>query len=331
MASTDAHPGETGTGPLGARIRTVVGVASRRVAGLPPRALVASLVCVQWLLVVATWLEVGHAGSLAIVIPQVVVLVPVALALVYATARRLGGRVFAVWATAVWIVLPYAGRMYALPSLRHDYTHVFLPHLLGLADDPRFPAMVAFLAAMAFTLRAIETGLTIDVAIAVAAAGVGAALVPREALVVLAPLAALALSRERRRNTIGAAAALAIVLAGVGAAVAAGLLSQPFAHVRFREPVDALASLKENFWSGRVIEWLAIAGVLGVFRARSSAGAMVGVALLAAFLSWRIQLTPIETNLSLLRTLLPVWPAVTLAVASLPLLVPRRRPGTRSA
>ena len=242
----------------------------------------------------------------------------------------LGGRVFAVWATAVWIVLPYAGRMYALPSLRHDYTHVFLPHLLGLADDPRFPAMVAFLAAMCFTLRAIETGVTVDVAIAVAAAGVGAALVPREALVALAPLAALALSGERRQTALGAAAALAIVLAGVGAAVAAGLLSQPFAHVRFREPVDALASLKENFWSGRVIEWLAIAGVLGVFRARSSAGAMIGVALLAAFLSWRIRLTPIETNLSLLRTLLPVWPAVTLAVASLPLLVPRRRPGARS-
>jgi hypothetical protein len=85
-----------------------------------------------------------------------------------------------------------------------------------------------------------------------------------------------------------------------------------------------LKTLSENFWSGRVIEWLAIAGVVGALRGNRAAGAMVGLAVLAAFLSLPAELTPVARNLTLLRGLLPVWPAVTLALASIPLLLPRR-------
>ena len=192
MASTDA-----GTSPDRAHVaRTVVRSASRWVAGVPPRTLIVSLACVQWLLVLVNALTTGHDGSRLIVIPQVVILLPLALVLVHGTALRLGGRTFAAWAAALWVVLPYAGVVYANPSLRHDYVHRFLPHLLGLADDPRFPGMVAFLAAVFFALRAIETGLSVDVAIAVAAAAVGAAFVPRAALVALAEWAHAHLGAE---------------------------------------------------------------------------------------------------------------------------------------
>jgi hypothetical protein len=324
MASTGA-----GTSPDRARAaRTVVRRVSRWVAGVPPRTLIVSLACAQWALTAATASQVGHDGSLAIVIPQVVVLVPLALVLVYETALRLGGLVFAAWAAVVWIALPYAGLAYALPSFRHDYAHQFLPHLLGLADDARFPAMVAFLAAVLFALRAIETGLIVDVAVAVAAAGLGAAFAPRAALVALAPVVGLALG-GRRRYALFAGAALAILLAAVGGAVAAGLLSSPFAHVGIDGPGNTLSSLSENLWSGRVLEWLAIAGVVGALRGRRTAGAMIGVAVLAAFLSLRGAHLPATRNLRFLLALLPVWPAVTLAVASLPLLVPRRRPAGR--
>jgi hypothetical protein len=294
------------------------------VAAVPPRTLLVSLACAQWLLVVVTARAIGHTGSIAIVVPQVVVLLPLALVLVYEVALRLGGRLFAAWAAAVWIALPYAGLVYANPSLRHDYAHGFLPHLLGLADDPRFPAMVAFLAAVLFALRAMETARNIDVAISVAAAALGAAFVPREALVALAPVVGLALG-GRARHAIFAAAALAILLAGVAGAVAAGLLSSPFTHVGIHDATGSLGSLKENFWSGRVLEWLAIAGVAGAVRGRVAAGAMIGIALLAAFVSRQGgDVTPLARNLSLLRTFLPVWPAVALAVASLPLLLPGR-------
>jgi hypothetical protein len=209
--------------------------------------------------------------------------------------------------------------------LRHDYAHRFLTHVLGLADDPRFPAMVAFLGAVLFTLRAIETALSVDAAIAVASAALGAAFAPRAALVAIVPVVGLALG-GRRRNAIVAAATLVILLAAVGSAVAAGLLSHPFANVGVDGPGSTLSSLSENFWSGRVLEWLAIAGVVGAVRGRRTAGAMLGVALLAAFFSLRGETLPIAKNLSLLQALLPVWPAVSLAVASVVLLVPRGRP-----
>ena len=296
---------------------------------MPTRTLVAVLACVQWLLTVVIALTNGHDGSLLIVIPQVVILLPLSLALVHGTALRLGGRAFAAWAAALWVVLPYAGIAYANPSLRHDYAHRFLPHVLGLADDPRFPGMVAFLAAVFFALRAIETGLWVDVAAAVAGAGLGAAFVPRAALVAVAPLVGLAVG-GRTRRAIPAAAALAILLAVVGAAVAAGLLSSPFAHVGIHGPADTLSSLSENFWSGRVLEWLAIAGVAGAIRGSRAAGATIGVAVLAAFVSLQSEVAPAARNLSLLHALLPVWPAVTLAVASLPLLVPRAGSAARA-
>jgi hypothetical protein len=298
---------------------------SRSLAALPTRPLLALLVVTEWILAGVTWLRVGHEGSLAVVVPQVVILLPAALVLVYGVALELGGRAFAIWASSLWTVLPFAGIAYALPSLRHDYVHEFLPHVLGLADDAAVPAMVAFLAALSFTLRAIDRNRSVDVAIAVGAAAIGAVLVPRAALVALAPILGLALAR-RRRYAIGAVVALAVVLACVAAAVAAGTLASPFAHVAVRAGGNTLKTLSENFWSGRVIEWIAIAGVVGTLRGNRPAGAMVGVAVLAAFLSLPAEPTPIARNVTLLRDLVPVWPAVTLAVASVPLLLPRRRP-----
>lgn len=322
--ATDGRPGggATASTPRARLARTVAENASRWVAGVSDRALFAVLACVQWLLTVVMALTNGHDGSLLIVIPQVVILLPLSLALVHGTALRLGGRAFAAWAAALWVVLPYAGIAYANPSFRHDYAHGFLLHVVGLADDPRFPGMVAFLAAVFFALRAIETGLWVDVAAAVAGAGLGAAFVPRAALVAVAPLVGLAVG-GRTRRAIPAAVVLAILLAVVGAAVAAGLLSSPFAHVGIHGPADTLSSLRENFWSGRVLEWLAIAGVAGAIRGSRAAGATIGVAVLAAFVSLQSEVAPAARNLSLLHALLPVWPVVVLAVASLALLVPR--------
>jgi hypothetical protein len=154
--------------------------------------------------------------------------------------------------------------------------------------------------------------------------------VPREALVALAPVVGLAIG-GKARHAILAAAALAILLAGVAGAVAAGLLSSPFTHVGVHNATGSLGSLKENFWSGRVLEWLAVAGVAGALRGRLAAGAMIGIALLAAFVSRKGgDATPLAQNLSLLRTFLPVWPAVALAIASLPLLVPGRHIGAEA-
>jgi hypothetical protein len=72
-----------------------------------------------------------------------------------------------------------------------------------------------------------------------------------------------------------------------------------------------------------VLEWLAIAGVAGAIRGNRAGGAMTGFAFLAAFFSLRLEARPAARNLELLHALLPAWPVVVLAVASLPLLWPR--------
>jgi len=333
MASSDTRPGDGGTSHSRGRIiRSVVAAAAAAlnlVASTPTRPLLLVFAVVQWILVGAVAATLGHDGSLAIVIPQVVVLLPIVLVLVHGTALRLGGRVFAAWATLVWIVLPYAGLVYATPSLRHDYAHQFLPHVLGLADDPRFPAMVAFLAAMLFTLRALETDAMLDLAIAVGAAGLGAALTPRAAVVAATPVVALVVA-GRLRLAAAAAAGLAILLGTVGLAVAAGPLAPPFAHVGFHGPGNALAGLSENFWSGRVLEWFALAGIAGAFRGRRAVGSMIALALLAALLSAPGEHTSLDRNLALLQAFLPVFPALGIAVASIPLLV-RHGPARRTA
>jgi hypothetical protein len=118
---------------------------------------------------------------------------------------------------------------------------------------------------------------------------------------------------------------IAIVLAAVGLAVATGVLGAPFAHLGIHGPGGTLAGLSENFWSGRVLEWLAIAGVAGAFRGARVVGAMFAVALLAALLSLEVGAVSVASNLLLLQAFLPVWSMVALAVASIPLLVPHRR------
>jgi hypothetical protein len=315
-ASTAPQPGTA------ARVRSALERAGRRVSMFPRRTVVLSLVALQWLLVLVVALDVGHHGSIAIVIPQVVLLVPLALVLVYEIARRLGGPLFAAWAGLAWIVLPYALLAYATPSLRTLYAHQFLPQLLGLSDDPRFAAMVAFGGAVYLALRALDTGSAVDVWATVAAAGLGSALAPREALVAVAPVVGLAL-RGRWRPALLATIALAAILVAVGFAVSGDLLNGPFARFGYTDPHGTLGGLRETFWSGRVMEWLGLAGIVAAIRARPAAGVIVAGCFLAAVASIGRGHTPVDANLELLQSLLPAWVAVTLVVAAIPLLAPR--------
>jgi hypothetical protein len=284
--------------------------------------LLAALVVIQWLAIAAVAAEAGRSATLWIVVPQVVVLMPLTLVLVVETARRFGHPIFAAWTGIVWIALPFVGVLYANRSFRHDYSHEFLPRLLGLADDPRMPAMACLAAALLFTIRAIETNRRADVGVAVVAGAGCAALAPAVALVALVPIVGLAVG-GRRRAALESTVVLVILGAVLWAGVAAGPLAGPFAHVDFHAAGRTLSSLSENFWSGRVLEWIAIAGVAGAIRGNRAGGAMTGFAFLAAFFSLRLEARPAARNLELLHALLPAWPVVVLAVASLPLLWPR--------
>jgi hypothetical protein len=297
------------------RARAAAAAAGARVERIPVPFVLGALAVVQWALTAVVAVRVGYSGSLALVVLEVVFLLPLSLVLVHAMAGRLGGRVFAAWSALVWVVLPYAGLLYANRSFRHTYAHDFLPRILGLTPDARTVAMVALLGAAVLALRAIERGALLDVAGSLAGAGIAAALTPRAALVALAPVVALAVG-----GRLAHATAIAWVLAAALAIVT--LAGSPFAHADLGYASDALASLSESFWSGRVLQWLVLAGLVGIFRRRPAVAALLAVWFLAAFLSIETNAVAADRNLLLLHGLVPAWPALALLVAALPLLAP---------
>jgi hypothetical protein len=254
---------------------------------------------------------------------QLLVLLPLGLVLVHQLARRLGGRLFAVWAAAVWVVLPYLGILFANRSFRHAYADQFLPRALGLTADPAFPAMVAFLAAAFLCLRALETERAIDVVGSALSAAVGVALVPRAVGFLAAPLVALAVAR-RWRLLLAIALCLTPLVAGIVAADSADLLTGPgFAQVSFSALGHVLDGLNERFWSGRVLEWVTLAGVIGALRGSRIAGGLAAVWLLALALTVGTPTDGTDSMIAFLRSLVPALPAFGLLVAAIPLLAPQ--------
>ncbi len=323
------------------QLRAIVVATGEWLAEAPPLVVLGALALIQWAALAAVALRVAHDGWVydtgsrpgsgvvsalpAIVVGQTLVLLPLALWLVYAVADRLAGRVFAAWAAAVWVLLPYAGYAFSTGGYRHTYADGFMTHALGLTADPAFPAMVAFLASGYFALRAPATHWGPTLAATLATAAAGAAFAPRAALVALAPAAAFMIG-GRRARVVAAAVGLALVLLGIGIAVGVGLLHSPFAQLGLHAPSGALASLNENFWSGRVLEWLTIAGIIGALRRARPAGVFVAAASLLAFLSIHGgEKTPAATHLVMLRETLPAWFATAITIAAIPLLAPRGR------
>ncbi|HEY5058568.1 MAG TPA: hypothetical protein VII51_06085 [Gaiellaceae bacterium] len=345
-ATTAALAARVARGTL-TRLQTVAATACARLeTASSPLVVVGALALTQWAALAVVALRVAHHGWVfdtgsrpssgvvsalpAIVLGQTLVLLPLALWLVYAVADRLAGRVFAAWAATVWVLLPYAGYAFSTGGYRHTYSDGFLTHALGLTADPAFPAMLAFLASGYFALRVLATGSAAAVGATIAGAAAGAAFAPRAALVALAPVAALAIG-GRRKHAAAAAAGVAFALLAIGIAVAVGLLGSSFAHFGFNAPEGALASLNENFWSGRVLEWLTIGGIIGALRRSRPAGVFVAAAAVFAFLSIHgATSSPAAAHLVMLREMLPAWFATAITIAAVPLLLPRGR-ATRPA
>jgi len=312
-------------------------LASERVAALPRRTVVLTLICAQWLLLAVLAVRAAHdgwtwdpthvpSGAAASLLPEIVlvqtlILLPLALVVVYALAESLAGRTFAAWAGALWVVLPYAGYAYSDPSFRTVYRDRFLVHVTGLSADPHFAALVLFGFAFVLAARAATTGSQAQTAGAVAAAGPAVALVPRAATVAIALPVAL-LAAGRRGRALEAAAGLAIILGAVGSAIHAGWLHGPLGTLGYSAPHTAAISLQESFWSGSLLEFLTMGGLLALFRGKRMVAILLSTATVFAFLSVRAGANATSIHVALLQDVLPAWFAIVLAVAALPLLIP---------
>lgn len=284
----------------------------------------------------------------AILLLNVLVLMPIAMAAIYGIGERLGGRLFGYWVLVVWIVAPLVGIRYTNAGFHERFTDLTLPAAFGLTALSDFPALVALTVAAYFLVRTIQRFSWPDAALAGGVTGFALGIKPSNGLFLGGAALAL-LAARHRRAALGFACALVpgvLVLAfwkwrglgylplfGSAAApvrVAAGSSPLPLGALDLHKYLffdwghvqDNLDSVREYFWSVRVFEWLVIAGIVGLARrALWAAGLFGGWFLAFALIKGSDQYGNVNDT-SLLRMLIPAIPAFVLMLASLPLLVP---------
>ncbi len=284
----------------------------------------------------------------AIVLLQVVVLQPVALVAVYGIAARIAGRAIGYLAVVLWIATPFL----VIPLWDHryhgKYVEQFLPQGLGLTGLGDFPSMVALLVAAYFCLRAIDTAALPDALAGGVAAGFAIGIKPANALFLFAPAAGYLLARRFRPGLAFVAGllpgALALVLwkqRGLGYlpllhpevhALAAG--ARPFVtgslsdnlNLRWSQLQNNNANFREFFWSPRAVEWVPVAGAIGIARLSVSKSGLLCAWFLAFLIVKGMSPGASVEKGTFLRLFLPGFPPYLLLAAAVPLLVPRSGP-----
>jgi hypothetical protein len=287
----------------------------------------------------------------AIILFNVLVLLPVAMLALYGIAARIGGRLFGYWVLLLWIAVPFIGIAYTNVGYHQRYTELLLPQGFGLTALADFPTMVAALVSSYFCARVVfdDAPSWIDGVAAGVAAGAAIAIKPSAAVFLAGP--ALAFMYRRRFSSAAmflagvapATVALAVwkerglghlpLLNGmpphsIGAGLASGApivgidLGRYFNHLNWSHLGNNLDLLREHFWSGRVLQWLVVAGVVGLARRSRSALLLVGGTFAAfAIVKGSYPSASIEDG-SLFRVMMPAFPAFILLLGCVPVLLP---------
>jgi hypothetical protein len=278
----------------------------------------AALIALGWLasaLVAAVASGYDEAPAWLLLLNQAALL-PAAVASVYAIGMALGGRLLGLWFGAVLVLLPLAGWLFALPGFRDAYLVGVLVHAYGLSDDGRFSAGCLLAVAAALVVRSLAGDLRAAAAAGVAA-GVAILVEPSAALFLVGPAAAYVVARAPRG--LGAFAAAAVPLA-----LAALLLRDVDAGLEVSWDAFSanMAGLREYLWSNRVLQWLPLAGAIGLGRRSIPVAALVGGWFGAFALAEGASPNLPVADGSFLAAFVPALPAYALLAAAIPLLVP---------
>jgi hypothetical protein len=279
----------------------------------------------------------------AVIALNVLVLGPLLLWAIYGLGARIAGRAFGLLASAVWVVLPFA----VIPLWRDDYheryVEQFLPGALGLTALADYQSMVLLLVGAVLFVRALETGATLDVAAAGLVVGFAVGTKPSNGLFVAAPVVAALLARRLRpllpfalaflpalltlvvwkQRGLGSVPAFALEETRLATAAVLGLPAiDRYVNLDWANLHDNANHLREYFWSARLLEWLPVAGAVGVAR-RSLPLAGLLVTWFGTFLIVKGS-TPLSTvsSGSFFRFVMPGYPAYFLLAVSTLLLVP---------
>lgn len=304
-----------------------------------------------WPVVLAPLMSLAGGDYLAVlpflVLLNVLVLGPIAIACVYGIGAMLAGRRFGLVAAAAWVVGPFAAVPLFVERYHDRFVEQFLPQSLGLTAMSDYPSMVCLLVAAFFVVRSLQPGTPgsslHDAAAAGLAAGVAIGLKPSNALFLAGAGAAyLVVARGRQALQFALALAPSLIVLLVWKERGLGDLPVvlPAHHLAGGEHLLAvagldryvdldwpnfrqnMADLRENFYSVRLLQWAPFAGLLAVGR-RSAPVAGLLAGWFGTFLLVK-GTTPLSTvsSGSFFRFLLPAAPAYLLLVAAIPLLVP---------
>ena len=287
-----------------------------------------------------------------IVLFQVLVLGPIALFCVFGIASHIGGRLLGYWASALWVVAPFAAIPLFVDRYHEKWVEQFLPQALGLTAMPDFPSMVLVLVAALLVVRSLGDARVAEALLAGLVAGAAGGLKPPNYLFAAGAVLAYLVARQWRSiawfliaiapsvlvlaywkdKGLGYLPAVAPAEVRVAASVALSVDIDRYLEIDLDHWQQQMNYLREFFWSARVAQWAPVAGLVAVLRVGRGAIAALLAGWLGAFLLVKgfSPRADIQAN-TFWRLLMPAWPAYLLLFASIPLLVPTlaRRLGRR--
>ncbi len=260
----------------------------------------------------------------AVLVLNVLVLGPLAVACIYAVGSRVAGVLTGLVAAAAWVLAPFAAAPLWVKEVGDRWVDETMPQLLGLTALPDFPATVLLLVGALLVLRSLEPGRELDAAAAGLVIGVATAMRPACLLLAVGAIPAYLLARRAGGLAVFVAALAPTLVAlaiwkqrGLGE-VPLGLDRQSVEHWELQ-----MRNLGEFFWSARLVQWLAVAGAVALALRR----AWPALALLAGWLGAMLAVVGASPPASIeggtfFAAVLPAWPAYVLLLAAVPLLVP---------
>ena len=288
----------------------------------------------------------------AIIVLQVLVLLPLAIVSLYAIGARLGGRIVGYLAAGTWIAAPFLGILVADPRYHERWVEQFLPQLLGLTGLADFPSLVAILAAAALILRALAGRSRPNVLLAGLVTSFAIGIKPANALFLFGAALAFLLARRFadgivfalalvpglivlllwKQRGLGQLPLLALSPHVLAAATGLSLPAPPsvlgmitgssYVHLNWGRIDQNLIALREFFWNTRLYEVLPFIGLAAVLR-RSLAATGLIVGWFAAYfvVKGANEFATVDSG-SFFRLLMPALPAYVLLLAAIPLLIP---------
>jgi hypothetical protein len=250
------------------------------------------------------------------------------IVLLYAVALQIGGRIFALGATLVFIIGPVilAKRYFIVggPNLDYKtvYRHDVLPTAFGLTARAGIGAACLLLASAWLVLARTRAPLWLTATLAGSAAAAAALVDPRVWPALAAPILAAAVMR--RPVAVGST----VATAGLGLIALAVFRHVPHVPLGWHRMGLTLDSVREYSWSRRVLEYLPLAGFVGLARRSAPAAAFFGMVLLAAVI---FPLARVLDLTGYLLVIVPGLPVYWLLAASIPYLVPRPQARSEAA